>query len=361
MPSLRDYVAETEQWADRPREGDEMDIEIAPDELVEGRVIQSDGEYIVLEISESASAALAQRGLLQERIGRYGAVGSSRGMGYTVAEGVMSEIDLDLRHIADSGDPGELIDALQGEMGPKTAEYLKNMMQEIEIDLERQGRGLTNDVYRNLDMLMDRIQKMYADDRDMQESADTVEEDYMSRMLELAGMKTMQETAPIQPNPNAARTDPLAAKAADLAPVGTEKDPGTATTIDEGTIKDVATELAEIADSEDYDRLYDLLTSTSPAGKMVQDMYADVARDFRLHPDDDSDMILDRLMDRIADDFGGQLEEAATQQKAARPAAKPAAKAKKTELIPPNEIVSPPDGATAPGPGEPPPRCVRGR
>jgi hypothetical protein len=342
MQSLRHYFTETEHWADSPREGDELDIELAPDELVEGRVIESDGEYIVLEISESAAAVMKQRGLLSERIGRYGAVGSSRAMGYTVAEGVMSEIDIDLRDIADSGDQGRLIDALQGDMGAKTAEYLQNMMQEIEQDMERQGRGSQNDQYRNLDILMDRIQNMYGDDvpftpdrdasdrdefgnpikhrarhlarRGMRQAMDQksdgpTNEDYMPRMLKLAGV-TIAETVPIQPNPNAARTDPLAAKAADLAPVGTEKDPTTATTVDEGAMKDVATELAEIADAGDYDRLYDLLTSTSPAGEMVQDMYADVARDFRLHPDDDSDMILDRLMDRIADDFGGQLDEA---------------------------------------------------
>jgi hypothetical protein len=348
MQSLRHYFAETEHWADSPREGDELDIELAPDELVEGRVLESDGEYIVLEISESAAAVMKQRGLLSERIGRYGAVGSSRAMGYTVAEGVMSEIDIDLRDIAASGDQGRLIDGLQGELGSKTAEYLQHMMQEIESDMERQGRGFRHDQYRNLDILMDRIVELYADDdvpftpdRDAsdrdefgnpikhrarhlarrgmrqamaQKPDEPTNEDYMPRMLELAGV-TIAETVPIQPNPNAARTDPLAAKAADLAPVGTEKDPTTATTVDEGAMKDVATELAEIADAGDYDRLYDLLTSTSPAGEMVQDMYADVARDFRLHPDDDSDMILDRLMDRIADDFGGQLDEADTQPK----------------------------------------------
>ena len=311
MRSLRDYVTETEHWADRPRVGDDLDIELAPDELIEGRVIESDGEYIVLEISQSAVGALQQRGLVTERIGRYGAVGSSRGMGYSLGEGVMSEIDLDLRHIADSGDPGELIDALQGEMGLKTAEYLQHMMQEIQQDLQRRGMGDRSDMNRDLDILMDRIRSQYADDQDMQEQV-TIGEDYMGRMLELAGMaQPMAETAPMQPNPNAARTDPLAAKAADLAPVGTMKDPGTAATVDEGAMKDIATELAEIADDEDYDALYDLLTATSPAGELAQDMYADVSRDFGLHPDDDQDMILDRLMDRIVDDYGDRLQEVA--------------------------------------------------
>lgn len=159
MKTLRDYVTESEHWADRPRVGDDLDIELAPDELIEGQVVDSDGEYIVLEISQSAMAALQQRGLMTERIGRYGAVGSSRGMGYSLGEGVMSEIDLDLRHIADSGDPGELIDALQGEMGSKTAEYLQNMMQEIQQDLQRRGMGDRDDLNRDLDMLMDRVRQ----------------------------------------------------------------------------------------------------------------------------------------------------------------------------------------------------------
>ena len=72
----------------------------------------------------------------------------------------------------------------------------------------------------------------------------------------------------------------------------------------EGYSSDVEKGLHGLAQSEDYDELYDLLTSNSPLGKAVQDMYDDVARENRLHPDDDTDEILDRLMDRIADDFG---------------------------------------------------------
>ena len=289
MKSFQDYLTETEQWADRPREGDDFDIEIAPDELAEGRVIESDGEHIVLEISQSAAAALEQRGLLSERIGRYGAVGSSRGMGYTVAEG--GGVDPNLH--------------------PQTRDYGRGEDDDEDLPFKPDAESSDRDEFGNPVKNVARHLARKGMRQAMDVKEETVEEDYMSRMLELAGMvRPVAETAPIQPNPNAARTDPLAAKAADLAPVGTEKDPGTATTIDEAVMKDIAIDLAEIADAEDYDRLYDLLTSTSPAGQMVQDMYSDVARDFRLHPDDDQDIILDRLMDRIVDDFGGQLDEA---------------------------------------------------
>ena len=304
MKTLRDYIAETDAWVSNPAPGDEFDIELAPDSLVESWVVDVVEDGVILAADEPMMALLENQGLLSERIARYGAVGSSRGMGFTVAEGVMSEIDMDLRQIAQDQDPGKLIDALQGDMGAKTAEYLKNMMQDIEQDMERQGRGFTNDVYRNLDILMDRIVAMYADEKDLDESQEPVAEDYIGRMLELAGLGS---TAPIQPNPNAARTDPLAAKAADLAPVGTEKDPGTATTIDEGVMSEIVIELGEIADAEDYDRLYDLLTARTPAGQMVQKIANDITIDHRLR-DDDHERLLQLVMDYIVDEFGGQLE-----------------------------------------------------
>jgi hypothetical protein len=289
MQSLRHYFAETEQWADRPRAGDELDIELAPDELVEGRVVESDGEYIVLEISESAAAVMKQRGLLSERIGRYGAVGSSRAMGYTVAEG--GYVDPNLH--------------------PQTRDYGRGEPDE-DLPFEPDSDASDKDEFGNpIKHRARHLARRGMRQAMAQKPDEPVEEDYMPRMLELAGIsQPVEETAPIQPNLNAARTDPLAAKAADLAPVGTEKDPGTATTIDEAVMKDIAIDLGEIADAEDYDRLYDLLTDRSPAGEMVRDMYADVAQQFRLHLDDDQDIILDRLMDRIVDDFGGQLDEA---------------------------------------------------
>ena len=123
---------------------------------------------------------------------------------------------------------------------------------------------------------------------------DPIGEDFMGRMLELAGCgrKTMEgDISQIEKD----------IADAPVAPMGT---------VEEGVMKDVAIDLGEIADDEDHPRLYDLLTDRSPAGEIVRDMYADVARDFRLDPDDDQDIILDRLMDRIIDDFGGQLDEA---------------------------------------------------
>lgn len=124
-------------------------------------------------------------------------------------------------------------------------------------------------------------------------------EDAFRRVMELAGLS----------QPNAAHNDPLAAKAADLAAVGTEQDPTTATTIDEGVMSEIAIELGEIADREDFDALYDLMTSTSPAGQMVQKIANDIAIDHQLR-DDDHEELLSRVMDRLVDEFGDQLDEA---------------------------------------------------
>jgi len=117
---------------------------------------------------------------------------------------------------------------------------------------------------------------------------DPIGEDFMGRMLELAGCgrKTMEgDISQIEKD----------IADAPVAPMGT---------VEEGVMSEIDIDLHEIARTEDYDRLYDLLTSSSATGQFVQQMYDDVAREYRLHPDDDNDIILDRLMDRIADDYG---------------------------------------------------------
>ena len=94
MKTFRDYLTESAQQASHPSVGDAFDIELAPDELAEGYVIESTNDRITIVLSESAIDALERRGALSERIARYGAVGSNRGQGFTVAEG-LSEIDIE--------------------------------------------------------------------------------------------------------------------------------------------------------------------------------------------------------------------------------------------------------------------------
>jgi hypothetical protein len=316
MKTLRDYLTESEQWADTPREGDDLDIEVAPDELVEAQVVESDGRRIVLAISESAFDAMDQRGMLSERIARYGPVGSSRATGFSLAEGVMAEIDLDLRQIAQNQDPGELIGALQGDMGPKTAEYLKHMMDEIETEMERRGQNFQNDVYRNLDILMDRIVELYAGDEEVNEQQ-AVEEDFMDRMLELAGYKKVEEDQPVTTYNNAAHTDPLAAKAADLAPVGTMKDPTTAATIDEGMMSEIDIDLQSLANRGDEEDLIAALEGELGPGtadvlkNMMEELKDELASKGMNDVMNDDDKMIEMLWDKIVDEYGGRdLDEA---------------------------------------------------
>lgn len=79
--------------------------------------------------------------------------------------------------------------------------------------------------------------------------------------------------------------------------------------LSEGVMSEIAIELGEIADRQDFDALYDLMTSTSPAGQMVQEIANDIAVEHRLY-DDDHEELLERVMDYLVDEFGDQLDEA---------------------------------------------------
>ena len=74
----------------------------------------------------------------------------------------------------------------------------------------------------------------------------------------------------------------------------------------EGVMKDIHFELSQIAEDEDYNALYELMSANSPAGKYVQNMAEDITIDKRLHPDDDFEEIQEVLMDRIVEEFGGE-------------------------------------------------------
>jgi hypothetical protein len=69
--------------------------------------------------------------------------------------------------------------------------------------------------------------------------------------------------------------------------------------------EDKETVLGKIADEEDYDALYDLMSDIdSDAGKWIQSQIEDITSETGLHPDDDFEEIENRLMDRIVSDFG---------------------------------------------------------
>jgi hypothetical protein len=135
MKKLADYIAESES----PVTGDRFAINIREECLIESHVVDVVEDGIVIEGDERLLALLEEYGFQLETIRRYGAVGSSPGMGFTTAE-------------SDVNDAG------------------------------------SDDSDRELRLIRSR-----------------------------AGLA---ETAPDQPETDAAHNDPLAAKAADLAPVG---------------------------------------------------------------------------------------------------------------------------------------------
>ena len=75
------------------------------------------------------------------------------------------------------------------------------------------------------------------------------------------------------------------------------------TTVEEGGMDELAAELGKIANEEDYDKLYDLLSDNGPIGKYLQSQIEDITAETGLHPKDDFEEIEQRLMDRIQDEF----------------------------------------------------------
>ena len=94
-----------------------------------------------------------------------------------MAEGAMSDIDMDLRHIAKTARMDGLVDAMRGEFGIQTQQYLQDMMDDVEHNLERRGMQDTN-MQAKLSMLMDAIRELYA-----QEDLDEAE--YQGRKVQL--------------------------------------------------------------------------------------------------------------------------------------------------------------------------------
>ena len=64
--------------------------------------------------------------------------------------------------------------------------------------------------------------------------------------------------------------------------------------------------LSDIVANEDFDALYNLMSSDTEAGKIVQRMYNDVSGEEGLHPDDDFEKILSIVLDHLTQDYSQQ-------------------------------------------------------
>ena len=98
------------------------------------------------------------------------------------------------------------------------------------------------------------------------------------------------------------------------APADDEEDDDLEESFEQGVaegLKDIATELGQVADNKDYETLRDLISSEGEIGKYLGDMITDFSAEKGLHPDDDEE--LEKLvMDRLIHEFGNQFDEAAT-------------------------------------------------
>jgi len=79
--------------------------------------------------------------------------------------------------------------------------------------------------------------------------------------------------------------------------------------VEEGAMSEIAAELGQVADEEDYDKLYDLLSDDGPVGKYLQGQIEEITGETGLHPKDDFEKIEQMLMDHIQQEFGGQNDD----------------------------------------------------
>ena len=79
--------------------------------------------------------------------------------------------------------------------------------------------------------------------------------------------------------------------------------------VEEGAMSEIAIELAQVADDEDYDKLYDLLSDSGPVGRYLQDKIDEITGETGLHPKDDFEQIEQMLMDIVQQEFGGQNDD----------------------------------------------------
>jgi hypothetical protein len=101
-------------------------------------------------------------------------------------------------------------------------------------------------------------------------------------------------------NPNAAGNE--------LKP-GTQVTTSTEQAVGEGAMSEIHAELSQIADAEDYDALYTLLSDNGPVGQYLQGKIEDITAETGLHPKDDFEQIEQMLMDIVQQEFGGQSDD----------------------------------------------------
>lgn len=185
MKSLQDYAQDSQDWIENPSPGDDFDIELAPDRLLESYVMERDQDDIVIYADEAAMTLLEQHGLLDERIATYGPASTTWGMGgRTLAE---KDVEEDL-------DPGQYLDGVEnGDLGEGRVKELDIERQDYERMTPQQfysAYKITKDQWARLhqDLIKDADAPGTDGQKYMQETSD-----YFARILELAGCQRRME------------------------------------------------------------------------------------------------------------------------------------------------------------------------
>ena len=150
MKSFKDYLSESEYGLHNPLVGDNVDIELTNDSMIESYVVELTEDGVIIQVDERAMQLLEQHGYTTEEIRRYGPVGSNAGQGYTVDEAQhIDTVDriMELAGIAQPVDEDEG----EGQLAAKTLELeptgpTSGVLDETDIDIdeaEYQGREVT--------------------------------------------------------------------------------------------------------------------------------------------------------------------------------------------------------------------------
>ena len=72
-------------------------------------------------------------------------------------------------------------------------------------------------------------------------------------------------------------------------------------------MSDVDTEISQLIKSDDpFNAIYDALSNDDEVGKYLQDMYNEISSDSRLHPDDDFEIIIEKMIDMLETEYGSE-------------------------------------------------------
>jgi hypothetical protein len=137
----------------------------------------------------------------------------------------------------------------------------------------------------------------------MEKAAQALQSPEFKQMLVDLGELVSQGEAQQSTNPELARIQQLAGTPT------TATNTTAPTEVKEGAMSEIAAELSQVADDEDYDTLYKLLSDDGVVGAYLQDKIQDITSETGLHPKDDFEKIEMMLMDIVQQEFGGQNDD----------------------------------------------------